>query len=163
MSLSVNQNTNLTSYPQLNQQNRYICRNLPADSCSFSKSSIQNNNQTTLDKLISFAGKAVHNLSLPQIMKVITPQKPVNTLVEKEFLPKINPPKYFEEGQKGYLPSTKGYVDEAEKTSYIPATTPAPKTEQDLTAVKRALRNSYYAESFANKRMKSGINPHLGK
>ena len=165
MSLSVNQtsNSNLTPYCQANQPQRFVVSQMPADCCDFS--SKQNQNQTFMNKVVSFAGEIKKKLSFEQIMKVITPQKPVNTLVKDEFSSQVKPPepKYFEEGQKGYIPSTKGYVEKEEKQSYIPATTPAPRTEQDLTKVKNAIRNSYYAENFANNRMKSGINPHLGR
>ncbi|MBR1753419.1 hypothetical protein IJ732_01160 [bacterium] len=161
MSLSVNQNTNINQaqYKSQSKQGQpcfYVNRVQTSDCCSFSKPK----SQTFYDKVVSFAGKVSQNLSLSQIMKTITPQKPVNTLVVNDVA--TTQPIYFEKTQNGYIPSTAGFEEEFE-TSYVPKTTAAPTTEPDLTAAKRAIRNSFLAEDNANKKMKKGINPYLGK
>lgn len=129
---------------------------MPFDCCDFSNK--EKINQNFLNKVISFAGQVKESFS--QILKIITPQEPVNTLVADE---EIIEPKYFEEGQNGYIPSTEGYVDEQATSTYIPSTTPAPKVEQDTTKAQTAIRNSYLTEKLVNKKISGGINPHLGK
>lgn len=151
MTLSVNQTYNINN----NQYGQNECKpkqmyfapknNLSAD--TFVNSNKTCENKGFLDKIVSF-GK---NLSWEQITKVITPQKPKTTFDDDV------PPKYFEEGQKGYIPSTKGFVEEEEKTSYIPSTKPAPAVEEDLTKAKIALKNSYLAENLTSTRMKDGF------
>ena len=64
---------------------------------------------------------------------------------------------YFEDTQDGYIPSTKGFIEEKNDkdiTSYIPSSKGVKPLPDDLTAAKRAIKKSIEAENLTNSRMK---------
>jgi hypothetical protein len=153
----------------------FLCKLKPKGKISFGSISY-GNSKTTRSK------NNLNNITQEQIIKTITPQapnrefdKPIysdktnyleayreSMILEQERLELLNSkveiinkePKYFEEGQNGYIPSTKG-VQIEEETGYIPSTKPAAPAIEDLTAAKIAIKNSYLAENITNTRMKN--------